>query len=121
MSSNEQINLSEKAGGENLKDALSVVTAIHQLLQGQARIEKQLAAIENQLADGQGRKSTKKRNYRPWLTTQLSHGWMSEAAIIEKTGWSASGVKSFITQARGIGYSVETDTSTGALRYRFTS
>jgi hypothetical protein len=85
------------------------------------RIEQRLAAIENQLADVQGRKSTKKRNYRPWLTTQLSQGWMSEAAIIEKTGWSTSGVKSFITQARGIGYSVETDTSTGALRYRFTS
>ena len=119
MSNPDQSNLSEKAGGEVLKDALSVVTAIHQLLQGVARIEQRLSAIESRLSGGSVvRKVADKPNIRNMLIGQLQKGWMSEQEAIERTGWQTIGVRSFVTKLRGLGLSVETEERDGVPHYR---
>lgn len=119
MSNPDQSNLSEKSGGEVLKDALSVVTAIHQLLQGVARIEQRLAAIESRLSGGSAvRKVADKPNIRNMLIGQLQKGWMSEQEAIERTGWQTIGVRSFVTKLRGLGLSVETEERDGVPHYR---
>ena len=120
MSNPDQSNLSEKAGGEVLKDALSVVTAIHQLLQGVARIEQRLSAIESRLAGGGAvvRKVADKPNIRNMLIGQLQKGWISEQEAIERTGWQTIGVRSFVTKLRGLGLSVETEERDGVPHYR---
>lgn len=119
MSNPEQINLSEKAGGEVLKDALSVVTAIHQILKGLAAIEQRLSAIESRLSGGSVvRKVADKPNIRNMLIGQLQKGWMSEQEAIERTGWQTIGVRSFVTKLRGLGLSVETEERDGVPHYR---
>ena len=120
MSNPEQINLSEKASGEVLKDALSVVTAIHQLLQGMGRIEQRLSTLEGRLLSGGTavRKVADKPNIRNMLIGQLQKGWMSEQEAIERTGWQTIGVRSFVTKLRGLGLSVETEERDGVPHYR---
>lgn len=119
MSNPEQINLSEKAGGEVLKDALSVVTAIHQILKGLAAIEQRLSAIESRLSGGSVvRKVADKPNIRNMLIGQLQKGWISEQEAIERTGWQTIGVRSFVTKLRGLGLSVETEERDGVPHYR---
>jgi hypothetical protein len=103
-----------------------------QILQRLARIEnflvsldsrfgEKLDTIDARLAAGRtARKVTaEKPNIRNWLNAQLTKGWISEAEIIEKTGWQTIGVRSYITKSRSLGLSVEEDVREGVPHYRF--
>jgi len=119
MSNPEQINLGEKASGEVLKDALNGVTSIHQILQGVARIEQRLSAIESRLSGGSVvRKVTDKPNPRNILISMLVKGWVTEDEAMEKTGWQTVGVRSLLTKMKTQGYSVETEQQGDVVRYR---
>lgn len=119
--SNQQgpINLDEKGRREApLTDVLEEGIAF-QLLQGLARIERQLAGIENRLAGGGSRRVVaEKPNIRNQLIAQLNKGWLSEVEAIEKTGWQTIGVRSFITKLKTLGLSVETEERDGVPHYR---
>jgi hypothetical protein len=122
MSNREQINLAsagEKGSREApLTDVLEEGIAF-QLLQGLARIEQRLAAIEGRLGGGGVvRKVADKPNIRNMLIGQLQKGWISEQEAIERTGWQTIGVRSFVTKLRGLGLSVETEERDGVPHYR---
>jgi len=104
MSSNEQINLSEKAGGENLKDALSVVTTSTSSAgcgphRAAAHCHREPAVRRERGAQGRRQAQHPQHADRP-----LQKGWMSEQEAIERTGWQTIGVRSFVTKLRGSGY-----------------
>lgn len=92
-----------------------------QVLQGLRRIESRLDEIEGRLAGVKGTRAVRveKPNLRNWLNAQLTKGWISETDILEKTGWQTIGVRSFITKARTLGLSVETEERDGVPYYRF--
>jgi hypothetical protein len=119
--SNDQINMGEKGKREvPLTDVLEQGIAF-QLLQGMARIESRLERLEHSLSARSGgvvRKVVEKPNIRNMLTAQLVKGWVSEAEVIEKTGWQTIGVRSFITKLRTLGLSVETEERDGVPHYR---
>jgi hypothetical protein len=118
MNSDDQINL--RPGREvPLKDVRDEQISF-QLLQGLARVEQRLAAIESRLAGGSSatRKVAEKPNLRNMLTALLLKGWVSEPEVIEKTGWQTIGVRSFVTKLRGLGLSVETEERDGVPHYR---
>ena len=130
MSNNEQINMASNTKGDNRAATggggrEAPLTDVRQegidfqLLQGLARIEQRLAAIESRLSGGSAvRKVSEKPNIRNMLIGQLQKGWISEHEAIEKTGWQTIGVRSFVTKLRGLGLSVETEERDGVPHYR---
>lgn len=118
MSNLETINLAPDANADvhdHLPEVLNGPLAF-QLLQGMARIEHRLTALEGRL--GSPRARTDKPKIRPQLTAQLLKGWVSDAEIMEKAGWQREGVRSFISKVRGMGFSVETDLRGDVTYYR---
>jgi len=90
-----------------------------QLLQGLARIENRLVAVENRLAGGRpARQVAEKSNVRNQLIALLQKGWLSEVEAIERTGWQTIGVRSFVTKLRTLGLVVETEERDGVPHYR---
>ena len=118
MSNPEQINIEKGRREAPLTDVMNEGIAF-QLLQGLARIEQRLAAIESRLSGGSVvRKTAEKPNIRNMLIAHLQKGWLSEAEAIEKTGWQTIGVRSFITKLKTLGLSVETEERDGVPHYR---
>ena len=88
-----------------------------QLLQGIARIESRLDAIEGRLT-GSGRKGGEKPKLRNEIISMLQKGWLSEEEAMVKTGWQTVGVRSFVTKLRTLGLVVETEDRNGVPHYR---
>jgi hypothetical protein len=122
MSTKEPINRSserETSPPAGLTDVLEESISF-QLLQGLARIENRLQAIESRLEGGRGSTTRRieKPNIRNILIAQLQKGWLSEVEALEKTGWQTIGVRSFVTKLRTLGLAVETEERDGVPFYR---